>query len=162
MIQQQKKLLLELCDVTIQLKELHSLNKYHSDEYKALEQRSNDLSKDLLATNYPVYTITVSGCCPSDMSNYDLGEMVAEEFKDLVMVDCEQSQFFCYCVPSVAEKVLTYVKEHGKEGGIVTYYSGDTEKASFSMYSHIEEDGSGYMVKDVSWNDVARLKMLLE
>lgn len=108
------------------------------DEYsqlvKEVEEFKNSCANKLISIGYPVYTVMITGCSPSDgPGNYEVEDAVVLKFGDRVLPDSEHSQLFIMTTPADQDEVLAYVREVAGVGKVYTY-GGDVYDSEFHAY----------------------------
>lgn len=84
------------------------------------------------------YSKTISGSSAYEgLGSYEIDEAVEKKFGDDVCVDSEHSCVFIYATEAVADEVIAYVREIGKEGELYHTYGAGSFVSEFTMYDTI-------------------------
>ena len=158
MHQRVKEILIDLCERAVcernlwtevfgGLRRLRDANPNDVDHYQNLCEQNeavrNKAIPELIDLGYPVYTVMITGCSPSDgPSNYEVEDAVVKKFGDRVLPDSEHSQLFIMTTLADRDEVLAYVREVAGIGD-VRLYGGDVYKSEFSAYEDVTPVISG-------------------
>ncbi len=98
-------------------------NEYH-DVYEETIIVKEEAIPELIELGHTVYTIMISGDCGEGRTNYDVEDIIIEEFGDKVVGDSEGACIWIMTTPDYDYKVLSRIEELiGDDGHVTSEYT---------------------------------------